>query len=169
LLKTAAVELRLNAAYHQQSNGKVERHVGIFKSILFKLLNQTRSDITRWGEFTKAIQLHINTRPNRFYGLSPSSSSTHTTPMNVLVAIFLSTISTSLPEWYSQQNALATIQDEIASILEAQEAKSRAQIDKRHKVSHDSIPIGSKVLIANHAATEPHTTLHWSLQHYQLH
>jgi transposase InsO family protein len=160
ILKTATVELRLNAAYHQQSNGKVERHVGIFKSILYKLLNQTGSDITRWGEFTKAIQLHINTRPNRFYGLSPFYIiNTYNTDECLGRDFPIYNLKLSLPEWYSKQNAIATIQDEIASILEAQESKSRARIDQRHKVSYDPLPIGSKVLVANHAATDPHAPL----------
>lgn len=151
-ISKALAELRLSAAYHPQSNGKVERHVGIFKSILFKLLHDNKEQITQWSQHVKEIQVLINTRPNRFYGICPFYlANGYNTDESYGVNFEATLPKYHLPEWYAQQSALMNIHEEVAQVLAKQHQKVRNSIDNSHRIDDTPIPVGSKVLIENHA------------------
>ena len=55
-------------AYHPEANGAAERHVGLSKTLLFKLI---KSDISDWAAFLPAVQFGLNVRLSVRHKSSP--------------------------------------------------------------------------------------------------
>ena len=140
------VEHRLITPYHPEANGAAERHVGLSKTLLFKLIN---SDLSDWASFLPAVQ----------YGLNIRISSRHkSTPFSLMfgraantLKSYLDVSSHPLSEEQLLQRSKLIIDSIYPSIFEMSKdygKKSASYFNKSKKIV-DSFKVGDFIMLKN--------------------
>lgn len=160
-LKKHSIQMNNSSEYSQRSNGRVERHVGIMKQLLKKLILECKATAEDWIPLLEHTQYAINNRPLQGINVSPfqilngrlfKHDITKYDPTALPVHSWNTRINNLQNEWYKFINNWHKKRIE----------STNRDFVNRHKIDDTPIPIDSLAFFKEQGAHTSWNTNYWT-------
>ena len=151
------IAYRFSPVRHPESNGRVERNIGVFKAMLQKLIIEKGYTYDNWPELLGIVQLTMNTLPHYIHGYSPYHLTFAQEPNGMefnkeTLPLPKETISTSVINRILQLDEWEQTISSVGKFIEYYRTQQSKELNDTLK-PRALLPVGSQVVIPNHDKT----------------
>jgi transposase InsO family protein len=151
MLKEVSIQHNLSSQYNPRANGRVERQVGNFKSVLVKLLHSDGNPVDNWSTYIPRIQYFLNSRISSVIGVSPFFLMYGRDPHAIIGGDFSKSKSEfDLQTLFQQQNGLQSIYEEVEQLHTKHYTKLIERMNSDRRLADRKLSIGSSVMLKNY-------------------